>query len=53
MPSHADLGIGAVVSHPDFAAQWIHTALRESLLTNVHLFHLFCASPDSHAWDPT
>ncbi len=34
MPSSADHGIGVVVSHPDFAAQWLPAALPESLRTN-------------------
>ena len=34
MPAGANGGIGVVVSHPDYAAQWLHAALPESLETN-------------------
>ncbi|MCX6927407.1 MAG: sigma-70 family RNA polymerase sigma factor, partial [Verrucomicrobia bacterium] len=34
MPSYAEHGIGVAASHPDFAAQWLHAVLPESLRTN-------------------
>jgi protocatechuate 3,4-dioxygenase beta subunit len=34
MPSHAELGMGLVASHPDFAPQWHQVAIPEGLHTN-------------------